>query len=155
MKNTLLILLLALAVTACGQRADKSAGAAQAPENETAQKPAPEASATGQETPAAEQGTQTDEQRGLLWIFRTRGNRQCQDGGMSLKESSAMLADNGIAVHESLCGVRTDLDYSTQCGGPTGDLLLHLIENNALNDALDLGYGPAEQIQYEKVDCPE
>ncbi|SDZ88167.1 hypothetical protein [Microbulbifer marinus] len=141
-RNTSLLLALAAVtgLSACGERAEEKA-----PENETV---------TAAEESAApeEPAVQPDE---LIWVFRARGSRQCEGGGMSLEESGANLTDNGVVVQESSCGSRTDRMYAAVCGGPTGDILLHLIEEGSLDAALELGFDPADQIKYEKGDCPK
>jgi hypothetical protein len=91
----------------------------------------------------------------LIWVFRHRRVKQCQGEDMSLEESRAKLTENGVAVHESHCGFRTDQVFLAGCGEPTGRILLHLIRANALDAAIDAGYGPAEQITYQKVECTD
>ncbi|WP_143186872.1 hypothetical protein [Microbulbifer donghaiensis] len=143
-RNVFLLSALALVVglSACGQRAEKKL-----------EKTEP-ATATATEEQAApeEPAVQAEE---LIWVFRASGSRQCEGGGMSPEESSGKLTSNGVIVQESSCGVRTDRMYAAVCGGPTGDILLHLIEKDALDAALELGFDPADQIQYEKGDCPK
>lgn len=109
--------------------------------------------AQSQEPPA--QGEEAADQEPLIWVFRHRRVKQCQGEDMSLEESRAKLTESGVAVHESHCGFRTDIVFVTGCGEPTGKILLHLIRGNALDAALSEGYGPAEQITYQKVECPD
>ncbi|MFC6632180.1 hypothetical protein [Microbulbifer taiwanensis] len=142
MKDALLlplVLALSLAVAACGQRADEKAE---------------EKSADAVEEPAAEAETPAVQAEELIWVYRARGNKQCEGGGMSLEESGTKLTGNGVAVQESRCGVRTDRMYPAVCGGPTGDLLLHLIAMDSLDAALELGFDPADQVQYQSGNCP-
>lgn len=102
---------------------------------------------------AEEPAVQAEE---LVWVFQGRGNRQCEGGGTSLEQSSAKLTDSGVQVQESRCGTRTDRMYPAVCGGPTGDILLHLISMDSLDAALELGFDPADQIQYQqRGSCPE
>ncbi|WOX06177.1 hypothetical protein [Microbulbifer pacificus] len=91
----------------------------------------------------------------LIWVFRHRRVKQCQGEDMSLDESRAKLKESGVAAHESHCGFRTDQVFLAGCGEPTGRILLHLIRANALDAAIDAGYGPAEQITYQKVECTD
>ncbi|WP_323844785.1 hypothetical protein [Microbulbifer magnicolonia] len=134
----LLVLALVIGLSACGERTDKKAEQATEVVEEPAQQP---------EEPAV----QAEE---LIWVYRGRGNRQCEGGGMSLEESGAKLTDNGVAVQDSRCGTRTDRMYPAVCGGPTGDILLHLIAKDSLDAALELGFDPADQIQYQNGKCP-
>lgn len=90
----------------------------------------------------------------LIWVYRERGNRQCEGGGTSLDESSARLTGGGVKVHESRCGVHTDRMYAAVCGGATGDILLHLIGRDSLDVALGLGVDPADQVKYQHTSCP-
>lgn len=108
--------------------------------------------AQSQEVPG--QGEDAADQEPLVWVFRHRRVKQCQGEDMSLEQSRAKLRESGVAVHESHCGFRTDKVFVAGCGEPTGKILLHLIRGNALDAALDAGYGPAEQISYQKVECP-
>ncbi|WP_323844786.1 hypothetical protein [Microbulbifer magnicolonia] len=131
MKHTpllLLALVLAVGVGAFAQRAEKQA--------EQAAEPAEEAEE-------------------LIWVFRHRRIKQCFGDDMSLDESRAKLTDIGVAVHESHCGLRTDKVFTSGCGEPSGDILLHLIRANSLDAALLVGYGPAEQIEYQKGQCSD
>ncbi|GAA5523850.1 hypothetical protein Maes01_00399 [Microbulbifer aestuariivivens] len=90
----------------------------------------------------------------LLWIFESRGNMQCEGGGTTLAKSGERLSAQGVKVQESRCGVRTDRAYPSVCGGQTGDILLHLINKNSLDAALQLGFDPAQPIEYQHRDCP-
>lgn len=109
------------------------------------------------EQEATDTNAASDSQQGnsSLWVMQPRGNRQCEGGGKSLASSGAELAQNGIKVQESRCGVRTDRMYPSVCGGATGDLLMHRIPASFLDAALELGFDPAKQGQYKLVDCPQ
>ncbi|MFD1216243.1 MULTISPECIES: hypothetical protein [Microbulbifer] len=104
----------------------------------------------------------TDKQEGKMavqgdsniWVQEARGDRQCEGGGKSLEQSGKHLAENGIKVQESRCGVRTDRMYPSVCGGATGNLLLHRIPASFLDSALQLGFDPAKTGKYEFSDCP-
>ncbi|MEW5249705.1 hypothetical protein [Microbulbifer discodermiae] len=89
----------------------------------------------------------------MLWVYQARGNRQCEGGGISLEESAGKLTENGIAVQESSCGGRTDRLYPSVCGGPTGDILLHLIHRDSLDASLELGFDPVSRIEYQRRSC--
>ncbi|WP_193164581.1 hypothetical protein [Microbulbifer hainanensis] len=154
MKIRILCVLAAVVMlAACGQRADHDAGVEA--ESSAEQQPAETKTPPAKAEEPAEAGEPAEEAEVLIWVFRQRQNRQCYGGGMSLDESRAKLSDSGVAVHESHCGLRTDNVYTAGCGKPTGDILLHLIRGNALDAALNAGYGPAEQIKYQIVECPD
>ncbi|MFV8783356.1 hypothetical protein ACNKU7_13145 [Microbulbifer sp. SA54] len=91
----------------------------------------------------------------VIWVFRHRRPKQCTGKDMTLAESSAKLMDGDVVVHGSACGFRTDVVFVSSCGEPTGQILLHLIRASALETALDLGYGPAQQVKYQRVECPD
>lgn len=142
-----LALILALGAVGCEQRVEKDAEQASgSPE----QAKAPVAESTDE--PAAQA---SGDQEPLIWVFRHRRAKQCYGDDMSLEESVTKLKGAGVAVHQSHCGLRTDVVYTSGCGEPTGDILLHLIRGHALDTALSEGYGPAEQIQHQKVECPK
>ncbi|WP_193164582.1 hypothetical protein [Microbulbifer hainanensis] len=131
----LLTLVFAVALGACGQRAEKKA------------EQVPEVT----EEPAQEPEMQAEE---LIWVYEARGDKQCEQGGTTLEESSAKLTDSGVEVQESRCGVRTDRMYPSVCGGETGNILLHLISQDKLDAALEMGFDPADQVEYQNQPCP-
>ncbi|MCX2778776.1 hypothetical protein [Microbulbifer thermotolerans] len=137
----LLIPVLTLSLGACERRAEKES-------QSEAMSEMKQNSAEAEQPPA-----QAEE---LVWVFEGRGNRQCEGGGLSLEESRAKLADSGVEVEESRCATRTDRMYPAVCGAPTGDILMHLIPMDALDAALELGFDPADQIQYQqRGSCPD
>ncbi|SDZ88179.1 hypothetical protein [Microbulbifer marinus] len=169
MKRTLLLLLvlgLTLSVGVFGlpaeNKAEKATYAAAQQSAEQSEEPAgqAEAPAAQAEAPAAQaeapaaQAEETADQEPLIWVFRHRRVKQCIGEDMSLDDSRAKLKDSGVVAHQSHCGLRTDLVFVSGCGEPTGDILLHLIRGNSLDAALAAGYGPAEQIRYQTVKCP-
>lgn len=91
----------------------------------------------------------------VVWVFRHRRPKQCVGKDMTLAESSGKLAGAGVVVHGSACGFRTDVVFVSSCGEPTGQILLHLIRASALETVLELDYGPAEQVKYQRVECPD
>lgn len=127
---------------------------------DTEDKPDAEAdsAAKSSEAQAQESTAKSDDasnQQPLIWVFRHRRVKQCDDTEMTLEESRTKLKDAGVAVHQSSCGFRTDTVFVSGCGEPTGQILLHLIRGNALDTAIDEGYGPAEQVKYQVVTCPK
>lgn len=144
-----------MVVGGCDSSQKQAADApAQKPSTQQEAEAAPDMSeqkSTGTDAAAGqqEQGSQS------IWVMESRGNLQCEGGGKSLASSGAELAQNGIRVQESRCGVRTDRMYPSVCGGITGDLLLHRIPANFLDAALELGFDPARSEQYKFVDCPQ
>lgn len=165
MRHAWLRVLLAIALTAVIGGCDSSQK--QGPDTKTPDQPegqqqqtedTPEMSDKNAADAEANSGAAAAEQKQSaqsLWVMQPRGNRQCEGGGKSLESSGAELAQNGIRVQESRCGVRTDRMYPSVCGGATGDLLMHRIPASFLDAALELGYDPAKTGQYKFVDCPQ
>lgn len=143
MKTYLLPLLLILSITACDQRERGKTETGEATTGDTAEQPS---------TEPVQPAVRPEE---LIWVFEARGNRQCEGGGTTLEESSGKLAGSGVEVQESHCGARTDRMYPSVCGGGTGDILLHLVRKQSLDAALELGFDPADQVQYQRGDCPD
>ncbi|WP_299584325.1 hypothetical protein [uncultured Microbulbifer sp.] len=141
MLSTLLTLTLAVAMAACGGAREEKAVENQAENTRGANQPEVASS-----PPAPRPGE-------LVWVYRKSGRKQCEGGGVTLQQSLAKLRENGVMVQESRCGVRTDRMYPAVCGAPTGDILLHLVSMDALDAALELGYDPAEQMQYQFSEC--
>ncbi|AOS98489.1 hypothetical protein AUP74_03123 [Microbulbifer aggregans] len=141
-RNTLLLMLLAvvLGVTACGPK--------------EVEKPAREEQVATPEKPEEKEEQPPARAEELIWVFESRGSLQCEGGGTTLAESSSRLSAEGVTIHQSRCGVRTDRMYPAVCGGKTGDIHLHLIDKRSLDAALQLGFDPAQQAQYQSKDCP-
>ncbi|QKX18710.1 hypothetical protein [Microbulbifer sp. YPW1] len=120
------------------------------------QKPEGGAEQPGQDAAGADAGaSQPVQDNQSLWVMEARGNKQCEGGGKSLAASGAELAQNGIRVQESRCAVRTDRMYPAVCGGATGDVLMHRIPASFLDAALELGFDPAKEGQYQFTDCAQ
>lgn len=138
--QTVSMLAIVLLFTACGQRAEQKA---------TQEDKAPD------EQAAAEREEPPVQAEELIWVYQGRGSKQCEGGGTSLDASAGKLTNNGVTVSDSRCGARTDRMYPAVCGGATGDILLHLINKGSLDAALELGFDPADQIEYQHGSCPE
>jgi hypothetical protein len=140
-KLSALLVLTLLAMAACGGAKEEKAM-----ENQVENTPGSSQPEVTSNPPAARSGE-------LVWVYRKSGRKQCEGGGMTLQQSQAKLRENGLMVQESRCGVRTDRMFPAVCGAPTGDILLHLISMDALDAALELGYDPAEKMQYQFSQC--
>ena len=148
-----LILILA-ALAGCDDRGAQKSTQLQ----QDSQKPAAEVS---EETPGEEPMSESEptdpsgtvQISDSLWIMQPRGSRQCEGGGISVEQSRGKLTQNGIAVIESRCGVRTDRMYPSVCGGATGDILLHRIKSDMLDAALELGFDPVGNVPYTFSSC--
>ncbi|WP_444941122.1 hypothetical protein ACJJI3_00570 [Microbulbifer sp. ZKSA004] len=134
---------LIISVAACGQSREEKAM-----ENEVENTPGAAEPEVAPTPPAA-----TMRPGEMVWIYRGSGSKQCEGGGMTLQQSQAKLSDNGVKVQESRCGVRTDRMFPAVCGAPTGDILMHLVGMDALDASIELGYSPAEKVQYQFAAC--
>ncbi|MFI2810583.1 MULTISPECIES: hypothetical protein [Microbulbifer] len=142
MKNLILVVSLLLLASGCAPREEEKP----TPDDTTA-----ENGGNGQQETGEAEAVPAEE---LVWVFRARGNRQCENGGTTLEQSSSSLTAAGVDIQESRCGTRTDRMYASVCGGQTGDILLHLVEKTSLDTVLQQGYDPADNIQYQQASCP-
>ncbi|SDJ57126.1 hypothetical protein [Microbulbifer yueqingensis] len=141
--RTLLAAVLLLAIFGCAPREEEDTPAAEDTSADNG--------AAAQEEKNGLQAVPAEE---LIWVFRARGNRQCENGGTTLEQSRNQLSAAGVEIQESRCGTRTDRMYASVCGGQTGDILLHLVRKTALDAALQQGYDPAGNIEYQQASCP-
>ncbi len=72
-------------------------------------------------------------------IYESKGEKQCQGGGVTLSESRQKLTNAGVEVIESNCGYRTGVAVIAVCGAPTLKILLHQIKASDLEKAKDIG----------------
>ncbi|WP_413662797.1 hypothetical protein ACG1BZ_16595 [Microbulbifer sp. CNSA002] len=141
--SLLLVLIFAVTTAACGQSKEEKAM-----ENEVENTPG---AVEPEVAPSPPEATMRPGE--MVWIYRGSGSKQCEGGGMTLQQSQAKLSDNGVKVQESRCGVRTDRMFPAVCGAPTGDILMHLVGMDALDASIELGYSPAEKVQYQFAAC--
>lgn len=89
-------------------------------------------------------------------------------GNETLAESALVLAQSGVDVLSSSCGMIIGVAWNESCGSPTGEVNLHLIRRESLVDAVPLGYENTEslstfttdqgavdvgEINFEVIDC--
>jgi len=73
-------------------------------------------------------------------VYESTGERQCEESGTTLSESRAKLADAGVEVHGSQCGMRTGIAVPAVCGGPTVNIHSHQINAHDIEKAMELGF---------------
>jgi hypothetical protein len=72
--------------------------------------------------------------------------RQCEAAAVTLPQSAAKLAQAGIPVRTSSCGVRTGIAFPAVCGAGTGEILLHNIATARLAAAEAAGFHAAATL---------
>ncbi len=104
--------------------------------------------------------TEVTEENVIIYIFK--GKTQCNNDGLSPEESIQQLADAGIDVLKTFCGVTTGLIFLAICGGGTGDIIAHEIREVNFYDAKEVGYKNIEtvvdienNISYEIGECED
>lgn len=92
-------------------------------------------------------------------VYETKGDKQCEQGGLTLQQSSIKLMDAGITLTQSFCGKKTGFSVMTMCGGATNNILLHLIADTDIEQANAIGFQPIEKLAtgdgkgYETTPC--
>ena len=94
-------------------------------------------------------------------IYQSKGEKQCEGGGVSLSDSRQKLRNAGVEVIHSKCGYRTGVEIMAVCGASTLKILLHEIKVSDLEKAEDIGMQRAgtlvskeEGTGYEFRQCP-
>jgi len=92
-------------------------------------------------------------------VYEAKGDKQCEQGGLSLQQSSRKLMDAGISVTQSFCGKKTGFSVMTMCGGSTNNILLHSVAETEVEQAKSIGFQPIEKLAtgdskgYETISC--
>ena len=73
-------------------------------------------------------------------IYESSGKRQCEPALITPQQSARRLSDSGIDVRASSCAVLTSIAYPAVCGAPSGELVMHDIDEHDLGDAERLGF---------------
>jgi hypothetical protein len=95
-------------------------------------------------------------------VYTFKENTQCNNDGLTFKESSQKLINAGIDVLESYCGAKTGLYSISRCGAKTTDIIAHKIRSVNLSTANQVGYQDIESLTnkdkgtgYRIEKCPE
>jgi len=73
-------------------------------------------------------------------VFESDGRRQCEPAVVTPQQSARRLADGGVDVRDSSCAVLTNLAFPAVCGAPSGELVVHEIDQHQLDAAQRLGF---------------
>jgi len=73
-------------------------------------------------------------------IYTDKNSTQCNEDGMSLSETSALLVSEGINIVTSQCGVLTGLAVVSLCGANDLQINIHEIYSAHTKKALSLGF---------------
>lgn len=92
-------------------------------------------------------------------VYISKGNTQCNDDGLTIVETTSYLTNADIAVSASQCGFIEGISFASVCGGGTGDIYIHTINNSDLTDAENLGFTgtsllASENLSYTVIECP-
>ena len=88
----------------------------------------------------------TDKRTG---IFIESGRIQCElDSGISLQDSINLLENSEIEHYDSGCAYQ-DFGVPTACGYETNQIYIHVIDDNKLSVAQDIGFKPLKYLKKE------
>jgi len=85
-------------------------------------------------------GIVLDENEVNVLVYESNGSRQCEPASITPEQSARRLEAAGIEVVESSCAVLSSIAFPAVCGAPTGELLLHEIDESRVNAAQRLGF---------------
>jgi len=92
-------------------------------------------------------------------VFINDGSIQCESEGLSEVETARQLKDYGVDVFQSSCGYVSNIAIAAQCGLGTNNINIHLIAENNVIDAENIGFKRISNLEtnenkgYEQVDC--
>jgi hypothetical protein len=78
---------------------------------------------------------------------------QCAPPALTPKQSATKLTNAGIEVRRSSCGHLAGVAFPAVCGAGTGQVLLHDIPASSLAAARAAGFGPADDIDWQRSAC--
>jgi hypothetical protein len=90
--------------------------------------------------PACFVGIVVHDEGANVTVYESNGKRQCEPALITPQQSARRLTDSGIDVRASSCAVLTSIAYPAVCGAPSGELVLHDIDEHDLGDAERLGF---------------
>lgn len=92
-------------------------------------------------------------------VYISTGEKQCLGGGLSITEAEKYLLDAGIEVKEQSCGVLTQINFVSVCGGANGKLYVFTIDGHNANLAENIGFTvpsvSATEDDFQKVECAD
>jgi len=108
---------------------------------------------------AACNGSDQEEQVSQSLVFINNSSVQCEFEGFSEQETAQNLIDYGVEVIESTCGYISGVSVAAQCGLGEANINIHLIEDDKIIDAQNVGYELISTLEndddlgYETVEC--
>ncbi|SET40997.1 hypothetical protein [Thalassotalea agarivorans] len=92
-------------------------------------------------------------------VYISSGQTQCNNDGMTLAQSKALLTEQEVLVSTSSCAMVTGISYISMCGAETGIIHVHQIKSVNLDKATEAGFKPVGTLQerglgFEKTSCP-
>jgi len=75
-----------------------------------------------------------------VFVYESKGEKQCEDSGLTTLESKEKLSNAKVEVIDSKCGIETGISVIFVCGGPTTSIIIHKIKDADLSKAKELGF---------------
>lgn len=100
-----------------------------------------------------------EEQENQSLVYINDSSVQCEFEGVSEQETAQILIDYGVDVIESTCGYISGVAVATQCGLGDININVHLISDDKVIDAQNIGYEliatleNEEGLGYETIEC--
>lgn len=86
-----------------------------------------------------------------IFVYIERGNKQCENDGLTNEESVGILVYEGIDVLSTTCGALTGVVLPATCGLRSGELIVHEIREVNEVDAEKIGYRNIEKLISEEL----
>ena len=93
------------------------------------------------------------------WVYINDGAVQCEFNGLNKTQTAQNLIDYNVEVIESNCGYISGIEVAAQCGLGDSNINLHLINEEQVADAQNIGYELVSTLEndndvgYEIIDC--
>ena len=93
------------------------------------------------------------------WVYINDGAVQCEFDGLNKTQTAQNLIDYNVEVIESNCGYISGIEVAAQCGLGDSNINLHLINEEQVADAQNIGYELVSTLEndndvgYEIIDC--
>jgi len=100
-----------------------------------------------------------EEQQNQSLVYINDSSVQCEFEGLSKQETAQNLIDYGVDVIESSCAYISGISIAAQCGLGGSNINIHLIADDKVTDAQNIGYELIsalendENLGYETIDC--
>lgn len=101
-----------------------------------------------------------EEQENQSLVYINDSSVQCEFEGFSEQETAQILIDSGVNVIESTCGYISGISVAAQCGLGGININVHLISDDKVIDAQNIGYELIATLEnddglgYETIECP-